>query len=106
MVSYSTAKAEALHVTAPRGAMRRAERAVYLVAGAALTPLSGVLAARLSLAGWVQDAPILAALALVGIVANASAIRRLYAIAQSTRRAAAPPGEADPDVEGARSALS
>ena len=33
MVSYSSAKAEALHVPAPKGSMRRPERAVYLTAG-------------------------------------------------------------------------
>ena len=40
MISYATAKAEALRVEPPRTAMRRPERSVYLVAGAALTPLS------------------------------------------------------------------
>ena len=38
MVSYATAKAEALRAEVPRGAMRRPERAAYLIAGAALTP--------------------------------------------------------------------
>ncbi len=40
MVSYGSAKAEALGVAAPRGAMRRAERAAYLCGGALLSPLA------------------------------------------------------------------
>src|SRR5579859_4716780 len=40
MVSYSTAKGEALGVTISRGAMRRQERAVYLVIGAGLVPIT------------------------------------------------------------------
>ena len=39
MVSYATAKAEAMGVPAPRGAMRRGERAAYLIFGAAFTPI-------------------------------------------------------------------
>jgi CDP-diacylglycerol--glycerol-3-phosphate 3-phosphatidyltransferase len=75
MVSYSTAKAEALSVPAPRGSMRRAERAVYLNLGAALVPIVG---------RWnpgYQNAPIVAAILLVAVVANASAALRLDRIA-------------------------
>ncbi|MDQ6612984.1 MAG: CDP-alcohol phosphatidyltransferase family protein, partial [Gemmatimonadota bacterium] len=43
MVSYTTAKAEAQQVAPPRGLMRRNERAVYLAAGAGLTPFMRVL---------------------------------------------------------------
>ena len=43
MVSYSTAKAEALGVPPPRGAMRRSERAVYLMAAAGLTSITKVI---------------------------------------------------------------
>jgi phosphatidylglycerophosphate synthase len=77
MVSYATAKAEALHVQAPRGAMRRPERAAYLVVGATLTPLVG--------ASWVVS-PVLAAVLLVAVVANVSAARRFGAIARALRR--------------------
>src|SRR5204863_5624649 len=38
MVSYVSVKAEAMNVEAPRGAMRRSERAVYLFFGAGFTP--------------------------------------------------------------------
>jgi phosphatidylglycerophosphate synthase len=79
MVSYSTAKAEALGVAPPRGTMRRAERAVYLMFAAALTPLVG---------RWVgpdapliaRQAPMILALGLIGVVGNVSVVRRLRAI--------------------------
>jgi phosphatidylglycerophosphate synthase len=80
MVSYGSAKADALGVRPPRGAMRRAERAVYLAAGALLSPIAGALADRFALPAWVGQMPMLAALALVGVVANVSAVRRLGAI--------------------------
>ncbi len=86
MVSYSTAKAEALHVEAPRGAMRRQERAVYLAMGAALVPVAQAAADRLSLPGWVGDAPLLLVLTLIAIVGNVSAARRLRAIAAAVAR--------------------
>ena len=83
MVSYSTAKAEALQIAPPRGAMRRAERAVVLFAGAALSPI---------VARFVQGDgrawPMLAAVGLVAVVANVSAVRRLRALAASIRAAA------------------
>lgn len=102
MVSYSTAKAEALGVEAPRGAMRRAERAVVLGAGAWLTPFASAIAASHHLGPRVAKLPVLAAIAAVGLGANVSAVRRLAAIARSLRvgRAVAPPSDA-PDLRGA-----
>jgi CDP-diacylglycerol--glycerol-3-phosphate 3-phosphatidyltransferase len=85
MVSYSTAKAEALGVTAPRGSMRRQERAVYLVVGAALVPVVGAACARSGLPLWVARVPLFAVLGLVAIVGNASAIQRLSAVAQAVQ---------------------
>lgn len=81
MVSYATAKAEAMQVTAPRGAMRRTERAVYLTAAIAITPI--FQAVSHNAAWWV--APIAFALALVGVVGNASAARRLSVVAAALR---------------------
>jgi phosphatidylglycerophosphate synthase len=86
MVSYSTAKAEALHVTPPRGAMRRAERAVYLTTGAALAPLAGEAATRFALPAWSADVPPCAALFLIALVGNVSAVQRLRAIAIAVAR--------------------
>ncbi len=83
MVSYATAKAEALGVPSPGGAMRRAERAVYLCAGAVLSPIAGAVAASAGLAPWAADLPPLGALALVGVIANLSAVRRLHAVGRA-----------------------
>ena len=91
MVSYSTAKAEALGVPAPRGAMRRQERAVYLVVGVALVPDRGARCARATALPLVARARCRSSpcSALVAIVGNVSAVRRLRAIAESVRQAAA-----------------
>jgi phosphatidylglycerophosphate synthase len=94
MVSYATAKAEALHVKAPRGAMRRTERVVYLLAGVALGPVALAIPA---VAAW-ADVPALAALALVAVVGNASAVRRLAAVARAVKQPA-PKHDAPKDAE-------
>ncbi|APR84892.1 CDP-diacylglycerol--glycerol-3-phosphate 3-phosphatidyltransferase [Minicystis rosea] len=93
MVSYGTAKAEALGVASPRGAMRRVERAVYLGGGVVFVPIAAAVAARFSLPLWIGRAPIFFALALVAIVGNVSAARRLAAItrAVAARDAHRPP---------------
>jgi CDP-diacylglycerol--glycerol-3-phosphate 3-phosphatidyltransferase len=85
MVSYSTAKAEALGVPPPRGAMRRQERAVYMVAGAALVPIVGAACARAGLPAWFAQVPLLGALGLIAVVGNASAVRRLQVVAEAVR---------------------
>jgi CDP-diacylglycerol--glycerol-3-phosphate 3-phosphatidyltransferase len=82
MVSYGSAKAEALGVPVPSGAMRRAERAVCLCAGVAATPMLAWLARGSTLPAWTAEAPIFAALGLVAVVANVSAIRRLRFLAR------------------------
>jgi phosphatidylglycerophosphate synthase len=101
MVSYSTAKAEALQVDPPRGSMRRPERAVYLTLGAALSALS---------VPWLETQrefsipigyPMVLGLGLVAVVANVSSIERLWSVAKEIRlrekRAAekAPTGESE-----------
>jgi CDP-diacylglycerol--glycerol-3-phosphate 3-phosphatidyltransferase len=80
MVSYATAKAEALQVKAPSGAMRRPERSAYLIAGLVFTPLS-----RLYLeASFTRQVglPVVFALGVIAIVSNVSSIRRFAAIAR------------------------
>jgi CDP-diacylglycerol--glycerol-3-phosphate 3-phosphatidyltransferase len=98
MISYSTAKAEALHVTPPRGSMRRSERAVCLVLGAALVPFAALGGARF------HDVPLASALLLIAVVGNVSAMRRLHAIARAVSepppRVATAPATAD-DVAAA-----
>jgi CDP-diacylglycerol--glycerol-3-phosphate 3-phosphatidyltransferase len=82
MVSYSTAKAEALHVEPPRGSMRRVERAVLLVGAAMLTPLAARAGA--TWAPW----PMTVALALIALVGNASAVQRLGYVRDRVRERA------------------
>ena len=86
LVSYSQAKAEAMHVDVPRGWMRRPERAAYLGSGAFLSPIVTV---------WLEAGdplplhyPLLFAALFVAVFANATAIRRfivLYAMAKARR---------------------
>jgi CDP-diacylglycerol--glycerol-3-phosphate 3-phosphatidyltransferase len=103
MVSYATAKAEAMGVAAPRGAMRRGERAAYLITGSAFTPVASTLfAGSPSLA--LRELPIILALTIIAVVSNISVVQRLGAIAALLRaREAAkaqnknPPAAFDPD---------
>jgi CDP-diacylglycerol--glycerol-3-phosphate 3-phosphatidyltransferase len=82
MVSYGSAKAEALGVPVPPGVMRRAERAAVLCAGAVLTPPFSWWAHRSAFAGWTGVLPLLVALVLIAVIANASAVRRLHSLAR------------------------
>jgi len=83
MVSYATAKAEAMQVEAPSGAMRRPERSAYLVAGLVFAPLSRT---HLEAAFTRQiGLPMVFALGVIAIVSNVSSIRRFYAIAQAVK---------------------
>lgn len=88
MVSYATAKAEALGVEPPRGAMRRAERAVYVIFGCTLVPLwELVVPGEHSLAtiAYGRELPVELALLIVALVANVSAVRRMLRVADLIR---------------------
>jgi CDP-diacylglycerol---glycerol-3-phosphate 3-phosphatidyltransferase len=88
LVSYATAKAEALGVPPPKGAMRRAERAVYLIHGCAFVPPAGLLWPSVIGSSPLQlsrEIPIEIALLVVATVTNVSAVRRLFRIADSLR---------------------
>jgi CDP-diacylglycerol--glycerol-3-phosphate 3-phosphatidyltransferase len=92
MVSYSTAKAEALHVIPPRGNMRRTERALYLTLGAILSPIS-IQSYELSKSYQSQGLypiqigyPMVFALFLVALFANLSAFQRLNAVAIAVKK--------------------
>jgi CDP-diacylglycerol--glycerol-3-phosphate 3-phosphatidyltransferase len=111
MVSYGSAKAEALGVAVPGGMMRRAERATCITSGCALTPIATLVSERVAVGGeWFATAPIVLAVLLVAVLANVSALRRLRIVAArvsprrarqarptrptlETARAAARPGE-------------
>jgi phosphatidylglycerophosphate synthase len=100
MVSYTTAKAEAMGVPPPRGSMRRAERAVYLLVASGLTGFSKVLFAE-SPSHALRELPIILAITMVGVVANVSAVQRFAAIAQALRaRVPRPPVDDSGDGGG------
>lgn len=83
MVSYGSAKAEAMHVPVPPSSMRRTGRAIVLTLGTALVPVARALAERGLLPETATLAPILAALLVVALVANVSAVRRLRLVGRS-----------------------
>lgn len=76
MITYSTAKAEALQVTPPRGWMKRAERMVWFTGGAAV-------ASALPLAGFSGRPVLVGVLAVIAVFANLSAVIRLFALSRS-----------------------
>ena len=86
MVSYGSAKAEALRVPVPGGVMRRPERAMCLCAGISATAVFSLLAGRGDVPAWTARAPVFAALGLIAFVGNASAIARLRLVARAARR--------------------
>jgi len=82
MVSYASAKAEAMQVSPPRGLMRRHERAIYLIIGIGLVPLVGpTLMAR----GLPYVTSCLVSLAIVAVVGNLAAVLRLVRIGRALR---------------------
>jgi hypothetical protein len=76
--------------------MRRAERAVYLLVAAGLTPFSRTLFADTP-SHTLRELPIIFALALVAVVTNVSVVQRFGAIAEALRakRGGRPSGQAD-----------
>jgi len=85
MVSYSTAKAEALSIKPPKGNMRRPERAVYLSFGAALSPFTIFWFETPRDYAIAIGHPMVMALCLVAFFANVSAVERLIAIAKTIK---------------------
>jgi phosphatidylglycerophosphate synthase len=82
MVSYATAKAEAMQVEPPRGLMRRHERSTYLIVGVGLVPMVGpVLEAH----GLPYLTTCLVAVGVVAVIGNLAAVLRLMRIARSLR---------------------
>jgi phosphatidylglycerophosphate synthase len=98
MVSYSTAKAEAMGVPPPRGAMRRAERAVYLLVGSGFTGLSKVIFEG-SPSHALRELPIILAISAVAVVANVSAVQRLGVIMHVLDARAGKPPASGPHAE-------
>lgn len=82
MISYASAKAEALQVEAPRGVMRRHERAMYLIIGVGTTPLAGPTLVE---HGWPYATVALVAAAIVGVAGNFAAVQRFVRIGRALR---------------------
>ncbi|WP_461482597.1 CDP-alcohol phosphatidyltransferase family protein [Porticoccus sp.] len=78
MISYSTAKAEAMAVEVPRGAMKRTERYVYLLLGLAASGIWPTL--------WLlEQSPIWLVLWLLAILSNWSAVNRFRALYRAAK---------------------
>ena len=90
MISYTTAKAEAMGVPPPRGLMRRAERAVWINVAIALTPIAADLAARGMIPAWSGVVPEILAMTAIGSIGNVSAILRTQKIVAALRAKNAP----------------
>src|SRR5262249_37665290 len=94
MISQTTAMAEAREVRLPRaGSMRRAERAIYLLAALGLTPVTRTLFAGQP-SHALRELPILFALLLVALVTNVSSVQRFAIIARARGKARDPIDEA------------
>jgi len=73
MVTYSTAKAEALGLTPPRGWMKRPERMVWCIYGAAASALVGAC-------GGTQLGVMASVIALIAFFSHLSALQRLRSL--------------------------
>lgn len=82
MISYASAKAEALQVAVPRGLMRRHERSTYLIVGAGFSAMFGEDLATEHFPWFGQE---LVACALVAVIGNYSAALRFVRIGRSLR---------------------
>lgn len=84
MVSYASAKAEAMKVEVPRGLMRRHERATYMIVGAGVTAMAGPYLHD-HVPGLPTTTFVLAGLAIVASIGNIAAVQRLVRIGRALR---------------------
>jgi len=96
MVSYTRARAEALGVECKVGLMQRPERVVLLGVGGLL-----VMPFRLVSLEW-QYAPLLAAVGLIAVLANLTALERIVEVYKSARGVPLDEPVPDPDPEKGR----
>jgi CDP-diacylglycerol--glycerol-3-phosphate 3-phosphatidyltransferase len=75
MVSYASSVLRELGAQSAGGAMRRAERMVYLLGGAAIVPLASWL--KPEAGSHAHLATLLLALGAIGVIGNASAVSRI-----------------------------
>lgn len=95
IVSYTTAKAEAMNVVPPRGIMRRAERGFYTLTAAVLTSVTHAMFSETA-PFLLRELPMVLMLLIVGIATNISAPQRLAAVA-GVLRARKPSGPEIPE---------
>jgi phosphatidylglycerophosphate synthase len=82
LITYSTAKAEALGLTPPRGAMKRSDRLTLLIIATGLAPM---------VHHWLEAPaerlayPVLVAIAMIAVLANGSAIARFVALSRQAK---------------------
>lgn len=83
MVSYSSAKAESMQVKAPRGSMRRGERAMYLCLGIVGVPVAAAaFHVEVASSTW-SMIPVTLALGIIALVGNLSAVFRFREVARA-----------------------
>ena len=90
MVSYGSAKAEAMSAAVPPGVMRRTERAICLCLGVGAAASLDAMAARGWAPAWAAAAALASALAVLAVAANVSAVRRIARIARAATQAPPP----------------
>jgi phosphatidylglycerophosphate synthase len=84
MVSYASAKAEAMQVEVPRGLMRRHERAVYMITGTGLTAMFGPYL-HAQVPALPSTTMLLGGVAIVAAIGNTAAVTRLVRIGRALR---------------------
>jgi phosphatidylglycerophosphate synthase len=97
MVSYASSverELDVVHEAGKPGAMRRSHRLVYLITGAAVSPLVERAAGDAS-AGLI---PVFVAVLAIAVVGNVTAVRRLLAAARIAAARESPPAS-DPEIE-------
>ena len=101
MISYSSAKAQAMGVTPPRGSMKRSDRLVYLIFGGSLASISVMFFEEPGNTPAI-GIPMVIVLLLIAVLSNISAVQRLKALAVSAENIALEE-KLEPDLEPEKS---
>jgi phosphatidylglycerophosphate synthase len=80
MISYSSAKAQAMNIKPPRGSMKRSDRLVYLIAGGYFASLS-INFFENSTNTFPSGIPMVLVLLMIAVLSNISAVQRLKTLA-------------------------
>lgn len=87
MISYSSAKAQAMGISPPRGSMKRSDRLVYLILGGSLASLSVAFLEEDTISPP-MGIPMVVVLLMIAILSNISAIQRLKSLAANAEKQA------------------